>query len=69
MEENGYILKEVYIKVVLTEKLGKEYHFSNLETVKKNWKEGKHPEECKGVCNLTNGFMMKFCTSCGWDYF
>jgi len=61
--------KEIYIKIVLIEKTGKEYHFSNLENVKENWKEGKHPRQCKGICKIVSGFMMTTCIGCGWDDF
>jgi hypothetical protein len=58
--------KEIYIKVVLIEKIRNEYHLSNIEVVKKNWRKGRHPEQCKGNCELQGGFMMTHCKSCGW---
>jgi len=61
--------KEIYIKVILIEKTGNEYHLSRLELIKKIWEQGQHPKECKGNCQLQDGFMMTFCKSCGWDNF
>ncbi len=61
------MIQETFIRVVLIEKIKNEYHLSNLELVKNTWEQGKHPTSCKGNCQLTNGFMMTFCVSCGWD--
>ena len=61
------MIQEIFIKVVLIEKIGNEYHLSRLELIKKTWKQGKHPEQCKGNCQLEVGFMMTICKSCAWD--
>lgn len=61
--------QELNIRTILIEKINNQYHLSKLEIVQNNWKEGKHPKQCKGNCKLENGFMMTICRSCNWDDF
>lgn len=61
------IKQESYTKVVLIEKINNEYHLSKLPLIQQLWKQGKHPQQCKGNCQLQDGFMMTFCKICGWD--
>nr|QBM02714.1 hypothetical protein [uncultured archaeon] len=67
MEDGGF---DIRTRVVLIEKRDNPFHYSKLEEVKNTWKNGEHPEECRGQCNVKMSFIVESCSCCGWigDY-
>lgn len=61
--------KSIKVRVVLIEKIKNEHPYKKLQIVQKHWINGKHPESCKGICDIQSGFMMDQCINCGWDNF
>jgi hypothetical protein len=44
----------------------REYPHKDKPLVISNWKEGRHPKECKGNCFLS-GMLILECERCGWS--
>lgn len=61
--------KYLNIRVILIEKINNEHHLSDVELVKENWNEGKHPKQCTGFCKIGPTVFASWCTTCLWsDY-